>query len=225
MNQKKVELKVFISTSEASCGECKKNLGSGGWIFLNHEKGALCLSCADLDHLEFLPSGDKALTIRAKKYSTLSAVVLKWSRARKRYERQGLMVEKEALEKAEEDCLQDAEIRGRRRLREENKRQKVDQEYVRWFAVSVRKIFPNCPNNRADEIAEYACLKYSGRVGRSAAAKDLNEEAINLAVRAHIRHAMTDYDELLSKGFDRYDARALVEENVLEIIAKWKKKF
>ena len=32
--------------------------------------------------------------------STLAAVVLKWSRARKRYERQGLLVEAEALERA-----------------------------------------------------------------------------------------------------------------------------
>ena len=60
------------------------------------EKGALCLPCADLDHLVFLPSGDAALTRRAGKHSTLAAVVLKWSRARKRYERQGFLVEETA---------------------------------------------------------------------------------------------------------------------------------
>lgn len=47
-------------------------------------KGALCLSCADLDHLVFLPTGSAALTRRSAKYSILSAVVLKWSRARSR---------------------------------------------------------------------------------------------------------------------------------------------
>jgi len=46
--------------------------------------------CADLDHLIFLPSGNTALIRRARKHSILSVVVLKWSRALKRYGRQGL---------------------------------------------------------------------------------------------------------------------------------------
>jgi hypothetical protein len=87
-----------------------KKLGRKAWITLTREKGALCLSCGDLDHLIFLPSGDAALTRRARKHSTLSAVVLKWSRARNRYERQGLLVEEEALKKAEEECLADQEV-------------------------------------------------------------------------------------------------------------------
>ena len=91
--------KVFITTGESSCSECGENLGRKAWITLVEGKGALCLACADLDHLLFLPAGDAALTRRARKHSTLSAVVLRWSRARKRYERQGLLVEGEALER------------------------------------------------------------------------------------------------------------------------------
>ena len=49
---------------------------------------ALCMSCADMDHLVFLESGDAALTRRAKRASRLSAVVVRFSRARRRYERQ-----------------------------------------------------------------------------------------------------------------------------------------
>ena len=86
------DIKVFITTTEASCGECGEDLGRRAWITLVEDTGALCLSCADLDHLVFLPSGDAALTRRSRKHSTLAAVVLKWSRARKRYERQGLLV-------------------------------------------------------------------------------------------------------------------------------------
>jgi hypothetical protein len=223
MNHKNDELRVFISTRESTCGECKENLGTKAWIFLNRDKGAVCLSCADLDHLEFLPSGDRALTVRAKKYSTLSAVVLEWSRARKRYERQGSLVEKEALIKAEEECLEDADLRERRRIRGEEKRKCADQEYTRRFAVRICEICPSLPKTRAEEIAEHTCLKHSGRVGRSAAAKELDEGAINLAVRAYVRHAMTEYDELLSKGYERNDARALVEEEVSKIIDRWKK--
>src|ERR671910_524713 len=73
------------------------------------DKRALCLACADLDHLVFLPAGDAALTRRAKRASRLSAVVVRFSRARKRYERQGILAEEEALERAEAECLADVE--------------------------------------------------------------------------------------------------------------------
>ncbi len=112
------DLRVFISTRDSRCDEWAKQLGRRAWIFLAGDRGALCLACADLDHLVFLPSGDAALTRRARKHSTLAAVVLKWSAARKRYERQGMLVEEQALEKAEAACLSDAEARARRRERE-----------------------------------------------------------------------------------------------------------
>ena len=215
--------KVFITSRESVCDECGEELGSRAWITLAGERGALCLACADLDHLAFLPSGDAAITRRAKKHSTLSAVVLKWSRARKRYERQGLLVESEALEQAEKECLADAEIRSRRREREVERRAEVDQEYVNRFAARVRELYPRCPPEREVVIAEHACLKYSGRVGRSAAAKSLADEAVDLAVIAHIRHVETPYDRLLQRCGDRRDARAEVAEKVYQVRAKWRR--
>ena len=160
------DLKVFISTRDSTCDECGEQLGRHAWITLNQDKGALCLACADLEHLVFLPAGDAALTRRARKYSTLSAMVLKWSRARKRYERQGLLVESEALEQAEEECLADSEIRERRRQREAERRAELDRQYVAQFAGRVRELFPGCPPGHEIAIAEHAYLKYSGRVAR-----------------------------------------------------------
>jgi hypothetical protein len=215
------ELKVFISTRDSMCDECRENLGRGAWITLVEGKGALCLSCADLDHLVFLGSGDAALTRRAKKHSTLSAVVLKWTRARKRYERQGLLVEARALEEAEKECLSDEEARARRREREAERRAEVDQDYVRNFALRVRELYPGCPSSREFEIAEHACRKYSGRVGRSAAAKSLDADPVRLAVIAHIRHTETKYDELLAGGYDRQEARWEVEAAVQGVLEKW----
>jgi hypothetical protein len=215
------DLKVFISHRDSTCDECREELGHGAWITLREGQGALCLACADLDHLIFLTTGDAALTRRARKYSTLAAVVLKWSRARKRYERQGLLVESQALEKAEEECLADTEIRERRREREAEKRASMDREYVEKFAARVRQLFPRSPAGRERTIAEHACLKYSGRVGRSAAAKGLDEEAVRLAVVAHIRHTETDYDLLLARGHERWDARSEVEEEVYRILREW----
>jgi len=227
MNQQKTkrdDLKVFISSRESKCGECKEDLGKKAWITLKQEKGALCLSCADLDHLVFLPSGDVALTRRARKHSTLSAVVLKWSRARKRYERQGLLVEEPALKQAETECLADEDVRERRRIREAIHRVEVDLEYVERFAKEIERLYPKCPRKTAKSIAEHACAKYSGRIGRSAFAKALDEQAILLAVVAHIRHVETQYDLLLMNGWDRFDAREEVEDAVQSVLSKWRHK-
>jgi len=218
---KREDLKVFITTRESRCDECGEELGRKAWIMLAGERGALCLSCADLDHLVFLPSGNAALTRRSRKHSTLSAIVLRWSRARKRYERQGILVEERAVQQAEEECLADEEVRARRREREAVRREELDREYVQRFADRVRELYPNCPPGVEKEIAKHACLKYSGRVGRSAAAKALDEEAVQLAVVAHIRHRETRYDQLLADGWERHEAREDVRHQVSAVLALW----
>jgi len=215
------EIAVFISTRESICSECREDLGRHAWITLAKNKEALCLECADLGHLLFLPSGNTALTRRAKKNSHLHAVVLKWSRTRKRYERQGLLVEESALEQAETECLADAEIRERRRIREGEKREVVDKEYVRKYGEQIRQYYPFMPLGLEVKIAEHACEKYSGRVGRSKEAKDFDEKSITLAVVAHIRHTETEYDELLMRGVDRYDARRIISDKINQVLEKW----
>jgi len=85
----------------------------------------------------------------------------------------------------------------------------------------MRQLFPHCPAGRETVIAEHACQKYSGRVGRSAAVKALDEQAVRLAVIAHVRHAETDYDALLAQGYERSEARAQVEEAVFRVLARW----
>jgi hypothetical protein len=91
------ELVVINATRDWSCTKCA---GTGGDLLIMEDAGPVCMKCAEMDHLVFLPSGDAGLTRRARKASTLSAVVVRWSRARKRYERQGLLVEQAALEAA-----------------------------------------------------------------------------------------------------------------------------
>lgn len=201
------DLRVFISNRESRCDDCGDDLGRHAMIFLAGDRGALCLTCADLDHLTFLPPGDAALTRRARKYSTLAAVVLKWSRARKRYERQGLLVEEQALDRAEAECLNDAEARPGRRDREQERRAELDAEFVARFAARIRQLYPGCPPERPEPIASHACQKYSGRIGRSAAAKRLDDDAAQLAIVAHVRHYETRDDQLLARGVERWDAR------------------
>lgn len=180
------------------------------------------MSCADLAHLVFLPSGDAALTRRASKYSGLRAVLVRFSRARKRYERQGILVEEQALARAEQECLADADARERQWERRAEREQRLDAEYRTRFAARVAELFPGCPPGAAVAIAEHACLKHSGRVGRTAAAKELDADAVELAVRAHVRHAHTRYDELLGDGWDRHAARSAVADEANAVLLKWR---
>jgi len=85
--------------TEWTCHRCG---GSGGLLVMENP-GPACLRCVGLDDLEFLPAGDALLTRRVKAKSARSAVVVRFSRSRHRYERQGLLVEPQTLKDAERD--------------------------------------------------------------------------------------------------------------------------
>jgi hypothetical protein len=195
-------------------------LGKGRWIRVENDK-ALCMTCADLAHLEYLPSGNTALTRRATKHSPLRAVVVQWARARKHYERQGILVTAGALRRAEEECLADEERRARQRERAAERRENEDREYLAAVTVKLKELFPGCPPVEAAQIAAWTCQKHSGRVGRSAAAKDFDPQALRLAVVAHIRHEHTRYDELLMEYGDRQQAREMVRAEIEKRLARW----
>jgi hypothetical protein len=214
---------VFWIVRDSACAECGSELGKGCFLRMEGER-PLCLACADLDHLVFPARGDTALTRRASKYSTLRAVVVRFSRARKRYERQGVLVEESALEHAERECLADAAARERARGRAAERREELDERYVSEFAERLGNSFPGSPVPERRAIAEHACRKYSGRIGRSAAARRFDPDTIELAVRAHARHRYTRYDELLAQGVDRGDARAAVRNAVDEIVERWRRR-
>lgn len=207
---------------ESACGECGVELFSGSLIHLDEQRVARCMDCADLSHLVYLPAGDATLTRRVTKHSRLSAVVVRWSTTRTRYERQGTLVEEEALQRAEEECLSDVDRREAQRTRAAERRARQEARYVQDFARAVRERYPACPTGVDLEIAEHACQKYSGRIGRSAAAKALSPEAVDLAVRAHVRHRWTAYDEHLMRGSDRDEARAAVLGQVDDVLLRWR---
>ena len=214
------DIVVFWIVRDSACAECGEELGKGRFLRMEGVR-PLCLRCADLDHLVFLGRGDAALTRRASRYSTLRTVVVRFSRARNRYERQGVLVEERALARAEQECLSDAEARRLAQERAAERRQELDVEYIATFARRIGELFPACPIDEQQAIAEHACQKYSGRVGRSAAAKGLQPEAVALAVRAHVRHVHTTYDKLLAGGASRQEARMVVAEALERRLAQW----
>lgn len=212
------DLVAIQPSKDFTCAECGD---SSGDLLTMDDAGPLCMSCADMDHLVFLPAGDTALTRRAKKASRLCAVVVRWNRSRKRYERQGLLVEEPALNQAEQECLADADARSRRRGRDALRRADQDVEFQRQFAAEIAQLYPGCPTARAEAIARHAGLRGSGRVGRSADGRALDERAIALAVVASIRHEDTDYDELLMSGTARADARTQIKPAIDRVLVAW----
>ena len=79
------------------CHRC----GNSGDFLIMENPGPACLRCSGLADLEFLSAGDALLTRRVKAKSKRYAVVVRFSRSRDRYERQGLLVEPQALEQVQ----------------------------------------------------------------------------------------------------------------------------
>jgi hypothetical protein len=93
------ELVVIDARKDWTCHRC----GGGGAFLMMENGGPACLRCVGLDDLEFLPAGDALLTRRVKARSGRHAVVVRFSKTRGRYERQGLLVEPKALQEIERE--------------------------------------------------------------------------------------------------------------------------
>ena len=99
------ELVVIQPLSEAwTCHRC----GGTGDLLIMENPGPACLRCAGLEGLEFLSAGDALLTRRVKAKSARHAVVVRFSKSRRRYERQGLLVEPQALTQAQRELVEQA---------------------------------------------------------------------------------------------------------------------
>ncbi|KAI9806587.1 MAG: hypothetical protein M1825_006044 [Sarcosagium campestre] len=100
------------------------------------------------------------------------------------------------------------------------------------------RLYPRIPLKHAEDILSHAFLKGSGRVGRSGTLGIENK--VVLATVSHVRHRMTDYDQLLrnaktADGVDdndehlserrrasaRLEARRQVKKQVQDIIEGW----
>ena len=204
------------------CAGCSAEITRGAFIQITRERGIRCADCAGLADLVFLPAGDTALTRRALALSSRAVTVVKFSQSRKRHERQGVLVEEAALERAERECKEDAARREAARARRRPREERAEREYIERFMARILELFPGCPHDEAEAIAKRACEKHSGRVGRSAAAKALESDAITLAVRAHIRHAHTSYDTLLAGGLEPFEARPRVAGEMAAWLAQWR---
>jgi hypothetical protein len=212
---------VFEILRDSACSECGAELARGSFLVMEAEQ-PLCLPCARLDDLQYLPAGDTALTRRSSPYSERTAVVVRFSRSRGRYERQGILVEQSALEKAEQESSEDAGERAKARAASAARRREQDRELIARMTVEIGKLFPRCPPREAGAIAAHTATRNSGRVGRTAAGRNLDEGALTAAVTAAVRHRHTEYDAMLAAGGDRLLARQQIADQVQAILAAWR---
>lgn len=219
------ELSLFVSRRPAVvCLKCGLTIGLGSMILAEDEKKrGWCAACAEIKGLELLAPGDAAMTRRSKKYSARTVVVQEWNQKRKRYERLGQFVEPSAILKAKAECESDQTERESKNAKAAVKRAVEDREYRQLFAIEIRKLFPSMPTGRETAIAEHACEKYSGRVGRTASAKEFDEDMITRAVVAHIRHAETNYDNEFGKGKRKREIREDIRPEINLMMRRWKR--
>ncbi len=212
---------VFEILRASACSECGTKVEEDDFLYM--EAGQpLCLACARMDDLEFLPSGNAALTRRSAKYSARKAVVVRFNRSRERYERQGILAEPAAIQKAEEECFDDEGYRATRRIADAQNRKAEDRKLTASMTKAIAKLFPGCPPAEAEAIAAHTAVRGSGRVGRTAAGRNLDNAALTAAVAAAVRHRHTNYDELLASGLERALARQKVRDQAEEILESWR---
>lgn len=147
------DLVVVLPVKDWDCAEC----GGTGDLLIMDDQGPLCMT---------------------KKASVLSAVVVRWSRTRKRYERQGILVEEAALDQAEQECLADEDARMRRRDRDRERRAGQDVELQARMAEEIRACFPAVrPNAPTRSLAIPLCGAAAGSAARRPAAPSANRRS------------------------------------------------
>jgi len=111
-------------------------------------------------------------------------------------------------------------VRARRKASDAERRADQDEPLARSMADGSRRLFPRCPRKRHSHRA--ACdVAENGRVGRTAAAKEMEERPLVLAVVAAVRHGYTRYDDLLMSGMERAKRSAAGRGEVDRILADW----
>jgi len=220
----KESFNIFLSRKEKQiCSICYTIIPKGHQFVAESEKSkGTCFKCSSFRHYSLLPSGNAAMTRRSKNHSARCGVVQEWNLRRKRYERKGQYVEPNAIVLAKAECEADQIKRDSKNAKAAIVRGIKDKVYVIDFSKAIRKRYPNCPLNREIEIAEHACEKYSGRVGRTASAKKFDAKMIDLAVEAHIRHTETNYENEFGKGKRKKEIRFNLKFEIKAKMSQWR---
>ena len=79
---------------------------------------------------------------------------------------------------------------------------------------ALRRLAPNIPPHEFSAVIDHALDSPGLRTA-------LPENAAWLSLVAYLRHAFTDYDELLAQGYDQDSARFFVAEEMRAMLEEW----
>ena len=82
------------------------------------------------------------------------------------------------------------------------------------ISSALRQLAPRIPAHEFGAVVDHA-LDSPGLRGASP------ENAAWLSLVAYVRHALTEYDDLIAQGYDRDSARFFVAEAMRETLAAW----
>ncbi|KAF2492333.1 hypothetical protein BU16DRAFT_467277 [Lophium mytilinum] len=95
-----------------------------------------------------------------------------------------------------------------------------DENLERQARDVLRKLYPKIPSSAMEQCLHRAFKKRAGRIGRCFTV-DMTKR-VHLALAAHVRHTLTDYDKLLNAGSTKEKARKAINPKVGKILAGWR---
>jgi hypothetical protein len=134
----------------------------------------------------------------------------------------GILAPRSVIESAKVEADRTQQVRAERRQKAVVRRQREHEREEQKVTEEMLQLYPSMPPAEAVEIVEHAWAIGSGRVGRTS--QLATTEAIEMAVKAHIRHVYTEYDEVLQQGVDRDSARVAVKAVVWAIHDEWRRR-
>jgi hypothetical protein len=79
---------------------------------------------------------------------------------------------------------------------------------------ALRRLAPRIPKHEFGAVVDHALDSHGLRSATP-------ETAAWLSLVAYVRHALTDYDDLLAQGYDQDSARFFVSGDMERVLAEW----
>jgi hypothetical protein len=80
--------------------------------------------------------------------------------------------------------------------------------------TALRRLAPRMPRHEFGAVVDHALDSRGLRAATP-------EAAAWLSLVAYVRHSLTEYDDLLTQGYDQDSARFFVAEEIERVLAKW----
>jgi hypothetical protein len=80
--------------------------------------------------------------------------------------------------------------------------------------AALRRLAPRMPPHEFGAVVDHAIDSRGLRTS-------VPETAAWLSLVAYVRHAFTEYDELLAQGYDQDSARFFVAEEIATVLGRW----